>query len=693
MISSRKRKLIKIISLSAASIVMAGSATFGIVYSNTISNNTSRLIERSNKVELDANTADNSQYNSNRDFNTPKQPKPEEKPTQVIPPERKPDPTPKPELKPTPTPTPKPKPTPTPVPEPSGIPYAKTDYNLDSSTPTLPYDPSVQTVFGDKVGAIIADSNRILNTIKNIVKQGLAANTEANKQLFKKTIGYKGNDLSFDYYWNNLFKERNEPGRTQYGFQDLQISLGAVTARGIENEAKANRVLQIMVPNVSVTFGYQDPSENPVLNYYKEVNKKKLLGVPNWQYNENPRDILNGDYRGWTRTDNTQQFINDPKYAITAEDGITVRHYTPNERNDDYYKNKRDVNVFVLDVDNTSGYNKFIEFLKKAADTTPSIGVVLTNVGKTSTTRDVYDIIKALPKNVKMLTVFFENSNTSSLLALENRRLDELNIYTTGTVNSNLWGINPLALKHTNFIPSTNNYNVGGFDPYPPGSIIPSTPIFAALKFDRNDDLARVQEGIDIAFNRRNERVFNGQFQGKGGKPVVWDFSDAPIIRSFKGLNIRDANLKIVRLSKDLITSDDTGEHLVYNVSEFNNSQWTSLMSYQPERGKYITFGRGTELKQPDDLILLGKASDLTSTGDLATFIKYARMGGSFKTIIVTDPALQSIVSGIAYGANVQLVSPEDVEKHNLKPRIFEIDNTLNPIGDKLDKPSNVNSN
>ncbi|SYV95739.1 Uncharacterised protein [Mycoplasmoides gallisepticum] len=116
-------------------------------------------------------------------------------------------------------------------------------------------------------------------------------------------------------------------------------------------------------------------------------------------------------------------------------------------------------------------------------------------------------------------------------------------------------------------------------------------------------------------------------------------------------------------------------------------------MSYQPERGKYITFGRGTELKQPDDLILLGKASDLTSTGDLATFIKYARMGGSFKTIIVTDPALQSIVSGIAYGANVQLVSPEDVEKHNLKPRIFEIDNTLNPIGDKLDKPSNVNSN
>ncbi|WP_027122253.1 putative immunoglobulin-blocking virulence protein [[Mycoplasma] imitans] len=680
MISSKKRKLIKIISLSAASIVIAGSATFGIVYSNTISNNTGRLIERSNKVELDANTADNNQYNSNRDFNTPKQPKPEEKPSQVLPPERKPDPTPKPE----------PKPTPTPTPEPSGIPYAKTDYNLDSSTPTLPYDPSVQTVFGDRVGALIAASNKLLNTIKNIVSQGLSANTEENKELFKKTVGYKGNDESFDHYWNNLFKERNEPGRTKYRFEELQISLSVVTPTFIESEAKANRVLQIMVPNVSITFGYQDPSENPLLNYYIKANEKKLLGVPNWRYNENPRDILKGDYRGWTRTDDTQQFINDPKYGITAEDGITVRHYTPNERNDDYYKNKSDVKVFVLDVDNTSGYNKFIEFLKKAADTTPSIGVVLTNVGKTNTNRDVYDIIKALPNNVKMLTVFFENSNTSSLLALENRRLDELNIYTTGTVNSNLWGINPLALKHTNFIPSANNYNVGGFDPYPAGSTIPSTPIFASLRFDRNDDLARVQEGIDIAFNRRSERIFNGEFQGKGGKPVIWDFADDPIIRSFKGLNIRDANLKIVRLSRDLITSVDQREIVAYNVSEFNNSQWTSLMSYQPEMGKYITFGRGTELKQPDDLVLLGTASELQSSGDLATFIKYARLGGSFKTIYVTDPGLQSLVSGMASGAQVKLVSADDLAKKGIKPKIFTVDNSLNPIGDSINKKSNV---
>lgn len=689
MISSKKRKIIKLIALSTGSVTLGVASTLGIVYSTQQKESQASLFQRSNKVSLNTNASNaNDSQNSNRDFNLENAPeKPESKPVVVVnPPEKKPEPTP-PEPKPTPQSRPEPQP------ESTGIVYRKTNYNLDQSTPFLPYDPSVQTVFGDQVGALVAESNHVLNTIRRILSQGLSANTQENKELFKKTVGYKGNDRSFDIYWASLFEKRNEQGRTEYAYQEILISFSVVTDQMILSEAKANRVLQIMLPNTSVTYGYKDPSQNPYLNYYIKANEKKLLGVPNWRFNETPIDILNGDYRGWTKVDKTQEFIQDNKYGITADDGITVRHYTPTDTSNDYYKNKQPVNVFVLDVNNTSGYNKFIEFLKKAASTTKDIGVVLTNIGKRSTNRDVYDIIKALPDNVKLLTVFFENSNTSSLLALENRKLDELNIYTTGTVNSDLWGLNPLALKHTNFIPSTNNYNVGGFHPYPEGSIIPSTPIFAALKFDRNDDLARVQEGIDIAFNRRNERVFNGQFQGKGGKPVVWDFSDAPIIRSFKGLNIRDANLKIVRLSKDLITSDDTGEHLVYNVSEFNNSQWTSLMSYQPERGKYITFGRGTELKQPDDLILLGKASDLTSTGDLATFIKYARMGGSFKTIIVTDPGLQSIVSGIAYGANVQLVSPEDVEKHNLKPRIFEIDHTLNPIGDKLDQPSNVNSN
>ncbi|QMT98510.1 putative immunoglobulin-blocking virulence protein [Mycoplasma tullyi] len=685
MISSKKRKLIKLISLSATSILVAGSTTFGVVYSNSRENNSSNLIQRSNTVTLDKGGSTDSQYNSNRDLNLPKEVKPVVKQTPIVTPEKKPEPTPEP--KPTPVPEVQP------LPDPVAVTYKKTNYNLDQTTPVLPYDPSVQAAFGDKVGALVGESKHILNTLRNILSQGLAANTVANKELFKNTIGYKNNPDYFDFYWNSLFKKRDEPGRTEYPYQDFLNSFSALSDDFILSEAKANRVLNITLPNVSVTFGYKDPSENPLLNYYIKVNEKKLLGTPNWQYNENPQGILDGDYRGWTKTDQTQEFINSGKYGITADDGITVRHYTPTDKSEDYYKNKQPVNVFVLDVDNTSGYNKFIEFLKKAADTTKDIGVVLTNIGKTSTNRDVYDIIKALPKNVKLLTVFFENANTSSLLALEDRRLDELNIYTTGTVNTDLWGLNPLALKHTNFIPSTNNYNVGGFNPYVPGTVVASTPIFEALKFDRNDDYSRVQEGIDIAFNRRNERIFNGKFQGKGGKPVVWDFSDAPIIRSFRGLNIRDANLKIVRLSKDLITSDESGDHLVYNVSEFNGSQWTSAMSYQPERGKYITFGRGTELKQPDSLILLGKASDLRDAGDLATFIKYARMGGSFKTIVVTDPGLASVVRGIAFGANVILASPEEVAKHGYEPKVFKVDPTLNPIGDKLDKPSNVRAN
>ncbi|WP_318023757.1 IgG-blocking virulence protein [Mycoplasmoides gallisepticum] len=106
---------------------------------------------------------------------------------------------------------------------------------------------------------------------------------------------------------------------------------------------------------------------------------------------------------------------------------------------------------------------KIHKLLNKVKNTTSEIGVVLEDVGKTHTNRNVYDIIKALPDNVVTLTVFFENSDTTSLLALENRHLRELNIYTTGQVNSGLWAINPLALKHINFIPSLLAYNVGGY--------------------------------------------------------------------------------------------------------------------------------------------------------------------------------------------------------------------------------------
>ncbi|MES3518535.1 putative immunoglobulin-blocking virulence protein [Mycoplasmoides gallisepticum] len=147
------------------------------------------------------------------------------------------------------------------------------------------------------------------------------------------------------------------------------------------------------------------------------------------------------------------------------------------------------------------------KLLNKVKNTTSEIGVVLEDVGKTHTNRNVYDIIKALPDNVVTLTVFFENSDTTSLLALENRHLRELNIYTTGQVNSGLWAINPLALKHINFISIIISLQRWWLRKR---VTVASTPIIGKLKFDRNDDYKRIQEGLDIAKARRSERIFQG---------------------------------------------------------------------------------------------------------------------------------------------------------------------------------------
>ncbi|MDC4182509.1 putative immunoglobulin-blocking virulence protein [Mycoplasma bradburyae] len=681
MLSSKKRKLIKLVTLGCSSLVIASTATLSIVFTSNINNSTSKLIERSDKVDLKNNVADDNQYNANRDFNTSEKPKPvDNRPAPIDTTKKNKEPDKKSD-----NPT---QPVPDDTPEP--VTYTPTEYNLDKTTPEIPYDPSTPTASGDKVGMIIAESKKIVNVVRSIISKGLAANTKENKEAFKKAVGYTNNPDFFDSYWNNLFVERNEPGRTKYGFQDLQISLSTVTDAEIEREAKANRTLEIMVPNVSVTYGYKNIDENPYVSFYKKSNAKRLLGQPNRTWNDSPDDILKGDFDGWTKTDITYQFIDSEDYNLRRGDGIEVRHYEPTNYNDPYYKNKEPVNLFILDVDNDKGYDKFIEFLKKAAKTTKSVGVELRNIGKTNTNRNVYNIIKSLPENVKLLRVFIENFNTSSLIALEDRKLDELNIYTTNVVNSDLWGINPLALKHINFIPSLNSYNVGGFQPYPPGATVASTPIFAALKFDRNDDYARVQEGIDIAFNRRSERIFNGQFQGKGAKPVVWDFSDAPIIRSFRGLDLKDATLKTVRLSRDLITKDHTGEHLVYNLSEFNHSQWARAMSFTPSGGNTISFGRGPDASQPDDLILLGKASDISSGwSDLQAFLRYAIEGGSFsKAIYVTDESLVSRISSISGGVPVQYVTPEIAKTY--QPKIFKVDNKLNAVGDPLN-PNDVN--
>ncbi|MDC4163196.1 putative immunoglobulin-blocking virulence protein [Mycoplasma sp. T363T] len=697
MLHSKKRKIIKLIGLSSSSLVLGASATIGIVLSTHNVESKSDLLKRNGEVKLENESEGTSDLqNSNRDFNLKKTPKKPEKPDnrpvlenpkpeEMVPPEPQDDQG-------------------NELAEDTPIKYIEfndnEDYQLDEKTPKQPNDPSVATVSEERAREIFVTTKKKLNDTKEVLLRAVAkgGNTTANRDALFNVLGYHNKDL-FDSWWERLFEDP-APGR-QRGIDDLLTSINVTSDSFIMSEAKANRRWELLVGagNTTITFSYEHEEDNPVKNYMKKVNGYRVLGNPNKWAVDNPDEILSGDFAGWNKSLATDEYITG-NYGFNADDGIEVRRYTPKDKNDAYYKDKEDLDVFVLDVDKTSGYNKFINVLKNVAERKPNkgIGVVLRNVGKTHTTRNVYNIIKALPNTVQTLTVFLEGANTTSLLALEGRHLRELNIYTTGQAITNQWGINPLAIKNINFIPSLLGYNVGGFNPYPPGATVASTPIFTTLKFDRNDDYARVQEGLKIAKDRRSERIFQGDFQGDGAKPIFWDFADAPIIRNLKNLNVYDAELRYVRLSADLIDTDPKSgsTYVTYDLDEFNHSQWRVAIRYRPENYKrYISFGRGTEVQQPKALILRGSEKTLEKEGleELLAFVKYASNSNAFKEAYVSSNyiarRIKEAVESQMNEISVKVKTVEELSKFKIKT--FKVDNTLNAIGDPLNSPTNNN--
>lgn len=72
-----------------------------------------------------------------------------------------------------------------------------------------------------------------------------------------------------------------------------------------------------------------------------------------------------------------------------------------------------------------------------------------------------------------------------------------------------------------------------------------------------------------------------------------------------------------MRLSSQLIQTTSSGNtYVTYDLSDFNHSQWRAAMQYQPSYLKrYISFGRGTEIAQPETLVLRGNTSTLEREG------------------------------------------------------------------------------
>nr|VZR99934.1 hypothetical protein MF5582_00337 [Mycoplasma feriruminatoris] len=269
-------------------------------------------------------------------------------------------------------------------------------------------------------------------------------------------------------------------------------------------------------------------------------------------YNRSSDRIENGTYPGWTKKDVTDEFTK--KFGFEKGEGITISRLKRDKETNAEGKINSGL-VLELDVSNPKAYEKAQELIKKFKSNDEKItSYRIKNMGEVNTSQSFKQILDELPEEIPQLELFFSDkaTNTASLIALENKKIKELSLYTTGNSLRNSWSYNPLALRNTTWI-NTIDYNVSA--EYPSNLKISTRITFNTLAFDQDDfknnnDYSRINDGLRMVYYaRNNEPFFQGAFGpglspdqslGDNSYPTGLDFSRVKGIKSLKGLRFDD---------------------------------------------------------------------------------------------------------------------------------------------------------
>ncbi|MGP1451566.1 MAG: putative immunoglobulin-blocking virulence protein [Metamycoplasmataceae bacterium] len=545
-------------------------------------------------------------------------PTPEPEPTPTPTPTPKPTPQPKPEPKPTPTPTPTPKPTPQPKPEPAPIPKPSpgtvtkkiyingvlVDAEVEEPAPrqTFEYDkenglqnPNPYT--NQTVGKIknVHVTEELRQKSLGIAKGGLTPSwlsgsvndllrdiEDAKSDEEAESIG-RNNRYWYDRIWQKfqrLFDSPNvvnflkEPAKSEFPnkkfrtkdhkyawlyknldfdkFTKLSAGADKYLKEGLTpdpDNAYINENGEIDSYAASPPDGY-----NGVTSRIANDNKNRRVFNYEGTQTRTPWQAQHGEYPGWKKTDATSEFH---KYGVENGDGITVNKLT-REKPEDGQMNEG----YIVDIDagNNKGYEKAKELIKKLKDANVNItGYRIRNMGKFDSNQRFEQILEEMPDKLPLLELFFHAgaANTSSLIALQKKKIKELGLYTLGNSLLDEWSINPNALRNVEWI-NNNDYNVS-FN-YKPGSNIATRITFDTLAFDEvdynlngatlADKLKRINDGLRMVYwVRNNEPIFQGGF-GPGldpdhketgnSYPQGLDLSRVKELRSLRGLEFHD---------------------------------------------------------------------------------------------------------------------------------------------------------
>ncbi|WP_308699297.1 putative immunoglobulin-blocking virulence protein [Mycoplasma sp. 'Moose RK'] len=287
-------------------------------------------------------------------------------------------------------------------------------------------------------------------------------------------------------------------------------------------------------PNVWV---YEDENKNPTLNRLKQHNKNRTFNTPSW-YGLTPDNISNGNFPGWTKNDVSSSFSSEINGHTNS---IKVYEYTPNADNED--KSRQALKLIELDANDNNAFEKFKEIMSKISQKDNKVQAIrIKNIGETHSLQNAAEILKAIPSQINTVSVFLNNTNaTKSLRGLENKKLKELSIYTEINSLNEEWTINPNALNNVDFISFDYN-NQATFDPS--SGKIGGSIIFQGLRWEKGDDINKINEGLSIVFDSKiNQRVFQGNFGGKGGWPTTLDFSETDV-NTFKNIKFNEFDQK-----------------------------------------------------------------------------------------------------------------------------------------------------
>ncbi len=424
-------------------------------------------------------------------------------------------------------------------------------------------------------------------------------------------------------------------------------------------------------PDNPYAWGYDDEAKNPTLNRLKAENLSRVFNTPSY-YSRVSSSISSLEYTGWTKSDVSNDFANIFKEHGVSSNSIQIYQYTPNEQNEDR-ANRSPIKAIVLNADDANAFDKFQKIMNQAIKQDNKIqAVVLKNVGSLNSLQNIDPILKAIPPSVIKLTLFLNNpAATRGLRGLENVKLKELELYSDSNAVSQHWSINPNALKNVDFISFDyqNQFNVTKNS----GEKLPSSIIFNTLRFDKGDDVAKINEGLEIVFNSKiNQRVFQGNFGGKGGWPTFLDFSDTNI-KTLKGIwfdelnrvyNINVENwpepfakenfkgnrtLKFKRMifQPDIVGGSDA---YVVDISDFDGAQFSQRLAFgdPPPPPTEIQFKRNGQDIYGIPLYLKGQNLTGDAKSQLESFIRAANANGQRRItqIYVESDGLKSQLGG-----------------------------------------------